>query len=50
MNANPEFIDYVKALFVPLGELKEGKFFGGFAFKSRVKQFAMIMGNTVFLC
>ncbi len=50
MSASPEFIEYVRELFVPLGSLKEGKFFGGFAFKSGSKQFAMIMGNTLYFC
>jgi len=50
MSASPEFIDYVKDLFKPLGNLTEGKFFGGFAFKSGNKQFAMIMGNTLYFC
>jgi len=50
MSASPEFVEYVKELFEPLGNLKEGKFFGGFAFKSGSKQFAMIMGNTLYFC
>jgi len=50
MSASPEFIEYVKELFIPLGPLKEGKFFGGYAFKSGSKQFAMIMGNTLYFC
>jgi len=50
MSASPEFIEYVKELFIPLGHLTEGKFFGGFAFKSGSKQFAMIMGNTLYFC
>ncbi|WP_198263513.1 TfoX/Sxy family protein [sulfur-oxidizing endosymbiont of Gigantopelta aegis] len=50
MSASPEFIEYVKELFEPLGKLKEGMFFGGFAFKSGNKQFAMIMGNTLYFC
>lgn len=50
MSASPEFIEYVRELFAPLGELKDGKFFGGFAFKSGAKQFAMIMGNTLYFC
>ncbi len=50
MSASPEFIEYVKELFLPLGKLKDGKFFGGFAFKSGSKQFAMIMGNTLYFC
>jgi DNA transformation protein len=50
MSASPEFIEYVRGLLASLGELKDGKFFGGFAFKSGSKQFAMIMGNTLYLC
>ncbi len=50
MSASPEFIEYVRELLIPLGELKDGKFFGGFAFKSGTKQFAMIMGNTLYFC
>lgn len=50
MSASPEFIEYVRELFVPLGNLKDGRFFGGFAFKSGSKQFAMIMGNTLYFC
>ncbi len=50
MSASPEFIDYVKELFIPLGSITDGKFFGGFAFKSGSKQFAMIMGNTLYFC
>ncbi len=51
MSASPEFIEYIKELFgASLGVLKEGKFFGGFAFKSGSKQFAMIMDNTLYFC
>jgi DNA transformation protein and related proteins len=50
MSASPEFISYVRELFAPLGELDDGIFFGGFAFKSGQKQFAMIMGNTLYFC
>ncbi len=50
MSSSIEFIAYVKELFIPLGELKGGKFFGGFAFKSGAKQFAMIMDNTLYFC
>jgi len=50
MSASPEFIKYVSELFKPLGALSKGKFFGGFAFKSGSKQFAMIMGNTLYFC
>jgi DNA transformation protein len=50
MGASLEFIEYVRELFAPLGQLKENKFFGGFAFKSGSKQFAMIMDNTLYFC
>ena len=50
MSASLEFIEYIRELLAPLGELKDGKFFGGFAFKSGSKQFAMIMSNTLYFC
>lgn len=50
MSASPEFIEYVRELFIPLGNLIDGKFFGGFAFISGTKQFAIIMGNTLYFC
>ena len=50
MSASPEFVEYVRELFIPLGDLQDGKFFGGFAFKSGSKQFAMIMGNILYFC
>ncbi len=43
MSASPEFREYIRDLLIPLGELKDGKFFSGFAFKSGIKQFAMII-------
>jgi len=50
MSVSLEFIEYIKELFSPLGDLKENKFFDGLAFKSGSKQFAMIMGNTLYFC
>ena len=50
MSASVEFVAYVKDLFFPLGEVKAGKFFGGFAFKMGSRQFAMIMHNTLYFC
>lgn len=50
MSASPEFISFVQEQMLPLGELSEGIFFGGFAFKHQGKQFAMIMGNTLYFC
>jgi DNA transformation protein len=48
MSASREFIEYVRELLLPLGPLTDGHFFGGFAFKSGDRQFAMIMGNTLY--
>lgn len=50
MSANPEFIGFVRDLLFPLGDIQDGSFFGGFAFKHNTKQFAMIMGNTLYFC
>jgi len=50
MSARLEFIEYVRELLAPVGDLEEGTFFGGFAFKRNSKQFAMIMGNTLYFC
>ena len=50
MSASSEFVEYVRDQFSPLGHLEDGHFFGGFAFKSGSKQFAMIMGNTLYFC
>lgn len=50
MSANSEFITYVRKLLLPLGDIKEGNFFSGFAFQLNQKQFAMIMGNTLYFC
>jgi DNA transformation protein len=50
MGASAEFIEYIRELLQPLGELSQGRFFGGFAFKQNGKQFAMIMGNTLYFC
>ncbi len=50
MSASSEFVAYIRDQFAPLGRLEEGSFFGGFAFKSGSKQFAMIMGNTLYFC
>lgn len=50
MSADPEFIAYVRELLSPLPNIHDGSFFGGFAFKSGAKQFAMIMGNSLYFC
>lgn len=49
MSASAEFVDYVRELLGPLGQLTGGKFFGGHALKHKGSQFAMIMGNTLYL-
>jgi DNA transformation protein and related proteins len=49
MSANTEFVAFVSDLLAPMGPLAAGRFFGGHAFKSGDVQFAMIMGNTLYL-
>lgn len=47
MSANVEFVRYVREQ--PLGVLAGGSFFGGHAIKSGGRQFAMVMGNILYL-
>lgn len=49
MSANAEFVVYVRELLAPLGALTDAVFFGGRAFSYHGKQFAMIMGSTLYL-
>ena len=49
MSASKEFVSHVRELLSSLGELSDGKFFGGHALKYSGHQFAMIMGNTLYL-
>ena len=49
MSADREFVAFVSELFEPLGPLTSGRFFGGHAFKRDGVQFAMVMGNTLYL-
>ena len=49
MSASAEFVEYVRELLSPLGPLADARFFGGHAFKTAGRQFAMIMGNTLYL-
>jgi DNA transformation protein and related proteins len=49
MSASKEFVSHVRELLSSIGELSDGKFFGGHALKHRGRQFAMIMGNTLYL-
>ena len=49
MTANAEFVAFITEQLAPMGPLVAGRFFGGHAFKSGEVQFAMIMGNTLYL-
>ena len=49
MSASKEFVVHVRELLFSLGELSDGRFFGGHALKHGGRQFAMIMGNTLYL-
>ncbi|MBZ0218750.1 MAG: TfoX/Sxy family protein [Fimbriimonadaceae bacterium] len=49
MAANREFVKHVSDLLAPMGPLQDGVFFGGHAFKVDGAQFAMIMGNVLYL-
>ena len=49
MSASKEFVSHVRELMASIGDLSDGKFFGGHAIKYRGHQFAMIMGNTLYL-
>ncbi len=49
MSADPEFVAFVSEQLEPLGPLASGRFFGGHAFKRDGVQFAMVMGNTLYL-
>ena len=48
MSASTEFVHFVRDLLAPLGPLSDGKFFGGHAMKHQGRQFAMVMGNTLY--
>ena len=49
MSASKEFVNHVRELLSSIGDLSDGKFFGGHALKHGGQQFAMIMGNTLYL-
>jgi len=49
MSASKEFVGHIRELLSSIGELSDGKFFGGHALKHGGRQFAMIMGNTLYL-
>lgn len=49
MSASKEFVGHIREQLSSLGELSDGRFFGGHALKYGGRQFAMIMGNTLYL-
>ena len=49
MSADPDFVSFIEEQLEPLGPLSAGRFFGGHAFKQDGAQFAMVMGNTLYL-
>lgn len=49
MSASAEFVSHVRELLAPIGPLGGGRFFGGHAIKHHGNQFAMVMGNTLYL-
>lgn len=49
MGASAEYLSFVRELLAPLGAVSDGKFFGGQLIKYRGIQFAMVMGNTLYL-
>jgi DNA transformation protein len=48
MSASKEFVVHVRELLSSIGAFSDGVFFGGHALKYKDKQFAMIMGNTLY--
>jgi DNA transformation protein len=48
LSASNEFVHFVRELLAPLGPLTGSQFFGGQAMKYQGRQFAMVMGNTLY--
>ncbi len=48
MSASAEFVSHTRELLGALGPLSDSKFFGGHAMKHEGRQFAMVMGNTLY--
>jgi DNA transformation protein len=48
MSASKEFVSHIRELLSSIGEFSDGVFFGGHALKHKNRQFAMIMGNTLY--
>ena len=49
MAASAEFVAHMREQFAPLGGVTDAVFFGGRAFSWRGKQFAWVMGSTLYL-
>lgn len=49
MAANAEFVSYIKEQLAPLGFLSSGRFFGGQAISYHGRQFAWVIGSTLYL-
>lgn len=49
MGASAEFVAHMREQFAPLGGVSDAVFFGGRAFSWRGKQFAWVMGNSLYL-
>jgi DNA transformation protein len=49
MSASAEFVAFVNELLAPLGNLSTGSFFGGRDFRYHGRQFAWIIGSTLYL-
>jgi DNA transformation protein len=49
MAANAEFVSYIKEQLAPLGFLSSGRFFGGHSISYHGRQFAWVIGTTLYL-
>lgn len=49
MGASAEFVAHMREQFAPLGGVSDAVFFGGRAFSWGGKQFAWVMGNSLYL-
>ena len=49
MTASAEYTEYVLEMLEPIGPVRTGRFFGGAGIFSGSVQFAMIMGNSLYL-
>lgn len=47
--SSPEYVEYVKEQLAPIPGVDSGRFFGGVGLTAGGTQFAMLMGNTLYL-